>query len=114
VIDPKLSLFDGRAGEDKVIVWLEPVGSGALLRTEEWGDGIERHFGFDSIETAVHIGGPALATLAAALVMDRPELDGTASAIEVVAAAHRGDSAASATVRRRLEELGLDYEFTMR
>jgi hypothetical protein len=114
MIDPELSLFDGRAGEDKVIVWLEPAGSGALLRTEEWGDGIERNFGFDSIETAVRIGGPALATLAAALVMDRPELDGTAPPIAVVAAAYRGDSAASATIRRRLDELGLDYEFTMR
>lgn len=114
MIGSKYSLFDARAGEDRVLVWFEPDGSGALLRTEEWGDGIERNFGFDSIETAVRIGDPALATLAAALVMDRPELDASASPIEVVAAAYRGDSAASATIRRRLEELGLDYEFTMR
>jgi hypothetical protein len=60
VIDPKLSLFDGHAGENTVIVWLEPAGAGALLRTEEWGDGIERHFGFDSIETTLRIGGPVL------------------------------------------------------
>lgn len=114
MIDPSLSLFDGRAGEDRVLVWLEPAGGGVLLRTEEWGDGIERNFGFDSIETAVRIGGEALSTLAAALVMDRPELDPTASPLDVVAAAYRGDSAASATIRRRLDELGLPYEFTMR
>jgi hypothetical protein len=63
---------------------------------------------------AVRIGGPALATLAAALVMDRPELGSAAPPIEILAAVYRGDSAASATVRRHLEELGLHYEFTMR
>jgi hypothetical protein len=58
--------------------------------------------------------GPELFTLAFALVVDNPDLDLTASPVELLATAYRGDSAASAHVRRRLEELGLKYDFAMR
>ncbi|MBA2264740.1 MAG: hypothetical protein H0W98_08875 [Chloroflexi bacterium] len=114
MIDTKLTLFDGRAGEDSAQVWLEPDGAGVTLRTQEWGPGVERNFGWDTIETWLRIDGPALFTLAFALVADHPELDPTASPMEILAAAYRGDSAASAHLRMRLDELGLAREFTMR
>lgn len=108
-------LFDGRAGQDTAHVWLEPApNGGACLRTEEWGPGVERAFGFDTIETSLTIGARALFTLAFALVMDRPELEATASPMETLAAAYRGDDAVSAHARQRLEELGLTYEFALR
>lgn len=114
MIDTKWTLFDGRAGEDHAQVWLEHAGPGVTLRTQEWGPGVERNFGWDTIETWLRIDGPALFTLAFALVADHPELDPTASPMEILAAAYRGDSAASAHLRMRLDELGLAYEFTMR
>jgi hypothetical protein len=52
--------------------------------------------------------------LAAALVAEQPEMDSTAPATEVLAAAYRGDSAATAHLRQRLEALGLAATFTMR
>lgn len=96
------------------MVWLEEADSGVALRTHEWGAGVERTFGSDTVETSVAIGAPALFTLACALVMDDLELDPTAPALDVLAAAYSGNAAASAEVRRRLEALGLAYEFTMR
>ena len=113
MLETKPTLFDGPAGEDHAQVWLEPAGAGVILKTQEWGSGVEQNFGFDTVETALTIGGPELSTLAYALVADDPELDLTASPIELLATAYRGDSAASANVRRRLEELGLAYEFAM-
>lgn len=114
VIDTKWTLFDCRAGEDRAQVWLEPAGSGVTLLTHEWGPGVERALGWDTIETWLSIGASALGVLSYALVADHPELDATSSPIELLAAAYRGDSAASAHVRRRLDALGLNYDFTMR
>ena len=73
MIETQWTLFNGRAGEDAAQVWLEAAGQGAVMRTQSWGPGVERHFGFDTIETWLRIDGPSLATLAHALVMD---LDG--------------------------------------
>ena len=114
VPDKKWTLFDGRAGDDTAQVWLEPVGPGAVIRSQSWGPGVERSFGFDTLETRLSLDGAALATLAHALVMDRPELDPTMSPIETLAAAYRGDSAATSHARLRLDELSLPYEFTLR
>lgn len=112
--DGKWTLFNGRAGDDTALVWLEPSEAGAVIRSHSWGPGVERHFGSDAIETWLRLDGSALSTLAHALVMDRPELDPTMSAIETLAAAYRGDSAATSQARRRLDELSLPYEFTLR
>jgi hypothetical protein len=87
---------------------------GVRLSTHEWGPGVERAFGSDAIETWLTIGPQALFTLAFALVMDRPALPPTDPPLEILAAAYRGDDAASAHARRRLEELGLAYEFALR
>ena len=114
VIDTGWTLFDGRAGGDHARVWLERTGSGVTLQTHEWGSGVEHAFGWEAIETWLQIGATALSVLAYALVADHPELDPSASPIELLAAAYRGDSAASPHVRGRLDELGLEYEFTMR
>ena len=108
------TLFGGSAEEDRALVDLVPAGDGAVLRTHQWGSGVELGDGFDTIETTTSIGAHALRVLAFALVGDRPDLDPTLEPIELVAAAFRGDSAASANVRRRLDELELPYEFTMR
>lgn len=114
MIEIRWTLFEGRAGGDTAQVWLEPDGEGAVLRSRSWGPGVERYFGSDTIETSVRIDGAALFTLAAALVMDRPELDSTAPALDTLAAAYRGDSAATSRLRARLDELGLPCEFTLR
>lgn len=115
MIETRWQLFYGRAGADTAQVWLEPTsGGGVVLRTQEWGPGVERAFGFDTVETRLSIGPQALFTLAFALVMDRPELDATGPPLETLADAYRGDDAASAHARRRLEELGLPYEFSLR
>ena len=114
MIDTKWTLFDGRAGEDHAHVWLEPAGSGVIVRTHEWGSGVEHAFGWDAIETWLTIGQSALAILAYALVADHPDLDATSPPVDLLAAAYHGDSAASAHVRRQLKALGLEYDFTMR
>jgi hypothetical protein len=114
VIERDESLFSGPVGGDRALVDLEPAGAGAVLRTQEWGPGVEQHFGWDTIETWTTIGAHALRVLAYALVADRPDLDPTLEPFELVAAALRGDSAASATVRNRLDELELPYTFEMR
>ena len=114
VIETGGTLFSGSVGEDRALVDLVPAGEGVTLRTQEWGPGVERGFGFDTIETTTSIGAHALRVLAFALVGDRPDLDPTLEPIELVAAAFRGDSAASAHVRRRLDELDLPYELTLR
>lgn len=114
VPDKRWTLFDGRAGDDTAQVWLEPAGSGVVIRSQSWGPGVERHFGFDTIETCLRLDESALATLAHALVMDRPELDPTMLPLETLAAAYRGDSAATSHARIRLDELSLPYEFTLR
>jgi hypothetical protein len=114
VIEKRWTLFDGRASEDRAQVWLEPSGGGVRLRTQEWGPGVEHHFGWDTIETSLGISAPALSVLALFLVAERPEVDPTGSPMEVLAAAYRGDSAASAHVRQRLEALGLEFDFIMR
>ncbi len=103
-----------RAGADHAEVWLEAVESGVTLLTQEWGSGVERALGLDIIETWLKIGAPALGILSHALVADNADLDATASPIELLAAAYRGDSAAGAHLRERLDALGLNYEFTMR
>lgn len=113
VPNERWTLFDGPAGEDRARVWLELDGSGAVIRSHSWGPGVERHFGSDAIETWLTLDGQALATLAHALVMDRPEIDPTASPIETLAAAYRGDSAATSHARLRLDELGIAHAFTM-
>lgn len=114
MIQAATKLFEGRAGEDATLVWLEPHGGGVVVRSESWGPGVERWFGSDGLETALHIGRPELDVLAAALVAERPELDSTAPAVEVIAAAYRGDSAATTHLRERLEALGLAATITMR
>ena len=114
MIDAGTRLFEGRAGEDSALVWVEPDGRGAVVRSQSWGAGVERWFGSDGFETALHIGASELEVLAAALVAELPEVDGTAPAIEVLAAAYRGDSAATTHVRERLDALGLPATFTMR
>lgn len=114
MIETRWTLFDGRAGEDTAQVWLEAAGDGAVIRTQSWGPDVERHFGFDTIETWLRIDGPALNVLAHALVMDLPELDAGASPIETIAAAYLGDSAATSRARTRLDELDLPYEFSLR
>lgn len=114
VIATRWRLFDGRAGEDAVQVWLEPTAAGVILRTQECGDGVAGTSGFVTVETSLTIGRQALFTLAFALVMDRLDLDPTAPPLDVLATAFRGDAEASASVRRRLEDLGLPYEFGMR
>ena len=112
--DKKWTLFHGRAGDDTAKVCVEPDGPGAVIRSQSWGPGVERSFGFNTLETTLSLNGSALATLAHALVMDRPELDPTMSPIETLAAAYRGDSAATSHARHRLDELSLPYEFTLR
>jgi hypothetical protein len=115
VIDTRWTLFDGRAGEGTAQVWLERMANGgARLRTQEWGAGVERAFGAERIETWLTIGPQALFTLAFALVMDRPELPPADPPMDTLAAAYRADDAASEHARRRLEELGLPYEFSLR
>ena len=114
MVNAGMRLFDGRAGDDSALVWLEPDGRGAVLRSESLGPGVERAFGSDALETALHIGATELEVLAAALVADHPELDSTAPAIEVLAVAYRGDSATTKHVRHRLDALGLTATFTMR
>ena len=114
MIDTKWTLFRGPEGGDHAHVWLEPAGSGVSLLTHEWGPGVERALGSDTIETWLSIGPSALAVLGYALVADHPDVDATGSPIELLAAIYRGDSAASAHIRQRLDALGLEYEFTMR
>ena len=114
VIDGRWTLFEGVEGGDRAHVWLEPAASGVTLLTHEWGPGVERAFGSDAVETWLSIGSAALAVLCYQLVADHPDVDATAGPIELLAAVYRGDSAASAHVRRQLDALGLDYEFTMR
>jgi hypothetical protein len=112
--DATRTLFQGRAGADHATVWLETDGSAVVIRTDEWGAGLEHALGSDSVETWLRIEGRSLATLAAALVMERPELDPNAPAAEILAAAYAGDSAASAHARRTLDALDLPYEFHLR
>lgn len=110
----EIKLFDGRVGEDHAQVWLEVHGGGLTLRSQEWGAGIERNFGFDTIETWLTIGGSALNQVALSV---RDEVEGAAEATspgEVVRLWLAGDSAASAHLRMRLDALGLQYEFRMR
>lgn len=114
MIETRWLLFDGRAGEDMAQVWLEPTGTGAVIRSQSWGPGVERHFGFDTIETSLTLDDTALTTLAHALVMDRPDIDPTMPPIDTLAAAYRGDSAATSHARMRLDELSLPYEFILR
>ncbi len=114
VIDTKWTLFHGPESGDDAHIWLEPAGSGVTLHTHEWGPGVEHWFGSDALETWLTIGATALAVLSCSLVADHPEVDATGSPIELLAAIYRGDSAASAHIRQRLDALGLDYEFTMR
>jgi hypothetical protein len=107
-------LFHGRAGGDHATVWLEADGSAVVIRTDEWGAGLEHALGSESIETWLRVDGRSLATLVAALVMERPELDPVAPAIDVLAAAYAGDSAASAHARQALRALDLPFEFHIR
>ena len=114
VIKTKWTLFDGLAGGDHAKIWLEPSGSGVTMLTQSWGPDVERWFGSDTLETWLSIGPTALGVLSYALVADHPDVDATGSPIELLAAIYRGDSAASAHIRQRLDALGLEYEFTMR
>ena len=114
MIETEWTLFNGRAGEDAAQVWLEAAGQGAVIRTQSWGPGVDRHFGSATLETWLQIDGPSLATLAHALVMDLPDLDSGGSPIETIAAAYHGDSAATSHARQRLDELDLPYEFSLR
>jgi len=107
-------LFDGPAGEDTAQVWLEPLAAGAVIRSQSWGPGVERYFGFDTIETTLTLSDLALSTLAHALVMDRPDIDPTMPPIETLAAAYRGNSVATSHARARLDELSLAYECSLR
>ena len=110
----EITVFDGRVGGDIAKVWLEVHGGGLMLRTQEWGTGIERNFGFDAIETWLAISEAASTKLAAAV---RDEVKGagqTLSPAEVIASWLAGDSAATAHLRSRLDALGLEYEFRMR
>ena len=107
-------LFDGRAGEDRAFVWIEPDGRDVVVRSESWGPGVEHWFGSDGVETALRIAEPELVVLAAALVADDPALESTAPAIQILASAYRGDSAATSHLRERLDALGLRAQFSMR
>lgn len=110
----EIKLFDGRVGEDHAQVWLQVHGGRLTLRTQEWGTGIERNFGFETIETWLIIGESALTELAGE-VWD--EVKGAAEAMspgEVIKLWLAGDSAASVHLRMRLDALGLQYEFRMR
>lgn len=111
---PRRMLFQGRAGGDHATVWLEVNGSAVVIRTDECGAGLEHALGSDSIETCLRIEARSLSTLAAALVMEHPELDPGAPAIDILAAAYAGDSAASAHTRQSLDALDLPYEFHLR
>jgi len=71
VLDTRLTLFNGAAGEDRAQVWLELAGAGVVLRTQEWGPGVECNFGFDTIESLT-IGGLKLFTLPRRLRRQRP------------------------------------------
>lgn len=110
----EIPLFDGRVGEDVAQVWLEVHGGGLTLRTQEWGTGIERNFGFDTIETWLTIDESAMIRLASAVREEVTLAGGTSSPADVIRMWLAGDSAASAHLRLRLEKLGLRYEFTMR
>lgn len=110
----ELTLFDGRVGEDHAQVWLEVHGGGLTLRTQEWGTGVERNFGFDTIETWLTIGESASIELAAAVRDEVKRADQALSPGEVIGLWLAGDSAASAHLRLRLDALGLQYEFRMR
>ena len=59
--DARRMLFGSRAGGDSAVVWLEPDGSAVVIRTDEWGSGLEQALGSDSIETWLRIGGRSLA-----------------------------------------------------
>jgi hypothetical protein len=109
----RTTLFAGPVGEGHARIWLEPDARGLVLRTHEWGPDVERWFGSDAIETCLRIGADALVPLTAALVMDHPETDPGATPSEVISAAYRGDAAASAHLRQRLDALSLPYEFEM-
>jgi hypothetical protein len=109
----RMTLFDGPVGAGHARIRLEPEAGALTLRTHEWGPDVERWFGSDAIETWLRIGADALVPLTAALVMDHPETDPGAAAPEVISAAYRGDAAASAHLRQRLEALSLPYEFEM-
>jgi hypothetical protein len=113
VLKTRWTLFDGPAGEDRTDVWIEADGAGAVMRSHSWGPGIECHFGSSAVETWLIVDARALETFAHALVMDRPEIDPTAPPIDVLADAYRGDSAATSRARRRLDELGIAYAFTV-
>jgi hypothetical protein len=110
----EITLFDGQIGDDHAQVWLELHGDGLTLRTQEWGSGIERNFGFDTIETWLAVGESASTELAAAVRDEVHEANEASSPAEVIAMWLAGDSTACAHLRLRLERLGLRYEFTMR
>lgn len=107
------TLFHGPIGEGHARIWLEANAGTLTVCTHEWGPDVERWFGSDAIETWLRIGADALPALTAALVMDHPETDAGATPAELVATAHRGDPAASAHLRQRLDALSLPYDFEM-
>ena len=110
----EITLFDARVGEDHAQVWLKVHGGGLTLRTQEWGSGIERNFGFDTIETWLTIDESAMLRLASAVQEEGTAAGEGLSPVEVIRMWLAGDSAASAHLRMRLESLGLRYEFVMR
>jgi hypothetical protein len=114
VSSSEITLFDGRVGEDVARVWLELHGGGLTLRTHEWGTGIERNFGFDTIETWLTIDGSALTRLASAVREEATSVAEATGPADVIRLWLAGDSAASAHLRLRLDALGLQYEFGMR
>ena len=113
MLETKSTLFEGPAGEDHAMVWVEPSGSGVTVLTHSWGPGVERWFGSNMIETWLKIDATAVGVLCYALVADHPDVDATCPPIELLAAIYRGDSAATTHLRERLDALGLEYEFTM-
>jgi hypothetical protein len=110
-----VTLFDDRAGEDTVQVWITTESGAFVLRTQEWGEGIERHFGYDTIETWLTVPSGSVTALAERMRADQPDLaDADTDDVEAISRWLMGDSAASAHIRMRLDELGMPYEFHMR
>ena len=81
---------------------------------ENGGTGIERNFGFDTIEMWLTLDESASTQLAAAVQDEVKGADEALSPGEVIGLWLAGDSAASAHLRLRLDALGLDCEFRMR
>jgi hypothetical protein len=116
---PRATLFDGRLGSQRVIVWLDDSGEGGIqLGSHDIGRGLEAAFGRDEIETYLTLGavdvGIVVQRLATELGAD-VESFGTdvAAAVSLLARRYSGDSAATTHLRLWLDQHLIPYEFNV-